>query len=870
MSSKCYSDDTSQGQPLSRGTTREDHETISNSTRSHGRVVTTMETILQDVRHGFRMLVKSPLFAIVAILALALGIGINTAIFSVINVMLMRPLPFAEPDQLMAVWMTNSARNSTRGSSSPPDYRAWAENKSFDQMGAYYLGDFNITATDQAERVRGAVVTTNLFPLLRVSPMAGRLFRPEEEQFGQHRVTILSYGLWNRRFAGDPNVIGKQITLNAEPYTVIGVLPPDSWLRQARQKAELWVPMSFEPNSNRNTRNNYFLRVIGRLKPGADVATAQAEMNATALRLEQEFKENKGRGARIVSLVEDTIGDNSSTLYLLMGAVAFVLLIACANVANLLLARAAAREKETAVRIALGASRKRLIRLWIIENLWLSIIGGVLGLVLAYVGLRLILALAPVNLSRDAIIARDVSIPLDYRVLVFTLLLSVLTGVVFGLIPVLQAANPNLTKALKESARGSTDSRRSRRMRSVLVVSEIAMALVLLIGAGLMLKSFIHLQSINPGFNTENLLTAQVALPEQKYKEWEQRSSFFQRAMERIRSLPGVQAVGASTSLPMSNESWGKQFSVEGRTPPASLDQVAEVEYQQITPDYFKATGVPLLKGRFFTDQDTKESPGVIIINDAVARTFFPNEDPVGKRVWPGPPEHMLPPQGLPPGGKFTRMTIVGVVGDVMSFGVTRPVEYEVFVPHVQGGDNIPLAKMYLSVRTNGDPLAVAGAVRNEIRGLDPDQPVSDIRTMDDRMGDTLWQSRFNMLLLTIFASVAVLLAAIGIYGMVSYSVTQRTSEIGIRVALGAQRNDVLKVIMKQGIIISVIGIAIGLVAAFFLTRLLATVLVGVSATDLTIFSLVTGMLLVITLLGNFIPARRATRIDPLIALRNE
>ncbi|HKN84773.1 MAG TPA: ABC transporter permease [Pyrinomonadaceae bacterium] len=829
-----------------------------------------METILQDLRHGFRMLVKSPLFTIVAILALALGIGVNTAIFSVVNVMLMRPLPFADSDQLMAIWTANAKRNNPRGTTAPPDFRAWKENKSFDQVGGYYLDDFNISATDQPERVRGGVVTANLFPLLRVTPSYGRLFTPEEEEFGRHRVVLLSYGLWQRRFGADPNVVGKPVTLNAESYTVVGVLPPDSWLRQPRQKAELWVPMAFESGSNMNTRNNYFLRVVGRLKPGVDIPTAQAEMNTISQRLEQEFKENAGLTARIEPLAQETVGDNRSTLLVLMGAVGFVLLIACANVANLLLARAAAREKETAVRIALGANRIRLVRLWLTENLWLSLIGGVLGLILAYVGLRIILALAPENLSRGAIISRGVSIPVDYRVLIFTLLLSVLTGVVFGLLPVFQASNPDLTKALKESARGSTDSIRSRRMRGLLVVSEIALALVLLIGAALMLKSFMHLQSINPGFNTDNLLTAQIALPELKYKEGDQRSAFFQRAAERIRSLPGVQAVGATTSLPMSNESWGKQFSIEGRTPPATLDQVEAVEYRQVTPDYFKATGVPLLKGRYFTDQDTKNSPGVIIINDAVARTFFPNEDPIGKRVWPGPPESMLPPQGLPPSGRFTRMTIVGVVGDVMSYGVTRPIEWEVYVPHVQGGDNIPLAKMYLSVRTNGDPLVLASAVRNEIRQIDPDQPVADIRTMDQRLNDSLWQPRFNMLLLTIFAGVAVLLAAIGIYGMVSYNVTQRTSEIGIRVALGAQRSDVLKVIMKQGLIISLIGVVIGLVAAFALTRVLSTLLVGVSSTDLTIFGVVTVLLLLITLLGSFIPARRATKIDPLIALRTE
>ena len=829
-----------------------------------------METILQDVRHGFRMLVKNPVFTLVAVLALALGIGVNTAIFSVVNVMLLRPLPFAEPEKLTAIWTSNAARNNMRGTTAPPDYRAWTENKAFDQVGAYYLDDFNITATDEAERVRGAIVSTNLFPLLGIKPALGRLFSAEEEQFGQHRVTILGHGLWQRRFGADRNVIGKPVTLNAESYTVIGVMPPDVWLRQPREKAELWVPMTFEPGSNRNTRNNYFLKVIGRLKPGARIVEAQAEMNLISQQLEQQYKENAGLGARVVALSEDTVGDNRSILLVLMGAVGFVLLIACANVANLLLARAAARERETALRIALGASRGRLIRLWLTENLWLSLIGGALGFIFAYLGLRAILALAPENLSRDAIISQGVTIPIDHRVLIFTLVLSVLTGVVFGLLPVVQASNPNLTKALKDSGRSSTGSARSLRTRGFLVVSEIALALILLIGAGLMLKSFVHLQSTNPGFNSDNLLTTQIALPELKYKEADQRTAFFQSVIERVKGLPGVQATGATTSLPLSNESWGKQFSIEGRTPPATLDQVEAVEYRQITPDYFRAVGVPLLKGRFFTDQDSKDTPGVVIINDSVARTFFPNEDPIGKRVWTGPPESMLSPQLLPPGGRFPRMTIVGVVGDVMSYGVNRPIEWEVFAPHLQGGGNIPLAKMYLAVRTSGDPLALAGAVRNIVHGIDNDQPVADVRTMEQRLNDSLWQPRFNMLLLTIFACVAVLLAAIGIYGVVSYNVAQRTPEIGIRVALGARPTDVLKVIMKQGIVLALIGVGIGLGAAFALTRVLSSVLFGVSSTDVTIFALVALMLLGITLLGSFIPARRATKIDPLLALKNE
>ena len=831
-----------------------------------------MESIMQDLRYGFRMLVKNPTFTFIAVLALALGIGANTAIFSVVNVMLLRPLPFADADQLVAIWTSNPARSTTRGATAPPDFRAWQEqNKVFDGVGAYYLGDFNISASNEPERVRGAFVSSNLFPLLGTKPALGRNFTPEEEQFGQHRVAILGHGLWQRRFGSDPNLIGKQVTLNAESYTVVGVMPPDVWLRQAKQKAELWVPMAFEPGSNQNTRNNYFLNVIGRLKPGVEISQAQAEMNVISGQLEQGFKENAGLGARLVSLSEETAGDNRSILLILMGAVGFVLLIACANVANLLLSRAAARERETALRIALGASRGRLIRQWLTENLLLSVLGGALGLALAYWGLQAIVALAPENPSRDAIITRGVGITMDYRVLFFTLLLSVLTGVIFGLLPVIQASNPDLNKALKDSGRSTTGSVRSRRLRGVLVVSEIALALILLVGAGLMLKSFMGLQSISPGFNSDNLLTMQIALPELKYKDAQQRTAFFQQVIERVKGLPGVQAVGATTGLPMSNESWGKQFSIEGRTPPATLDQVEAVEFHQITPDYFRATGISLLKGRFFTEQDTKDSPGVVIINESVARTFFPNEDPIGKRVWMGPPETMLSPQLLPPGGQFPRATIVGVIGDVMSYGVNRPIEWEVFAPHLHGGGNIPLGKMYLTVRTSGgDPLALTSAVRNQVRAIDSDQPVADIKTMEQRLSDSLWQPRFNMILLAIFAGVAALLAAIGIYGVISYSVAQRTSEIGIRIALGAQASDVLKLIMGQGITLAIVGLGIGLVAAFALTRVLSSLLYGVSSTDVSIFALVSVMLLAMTLLGSFIPARRATKVDPMVALRNE
>ncbi|HLM56809.1 MAG TPA: ABC transporter permease [Pyrinomonadaceae bacterium] len=830
-----------------------------------------MEAVMQDLRYGFRMLVKNPTFTFIAVLALALGIGANTAIFSVVNVMLLRPLPFADSDQLVAVWTRNVARSTTRGSTAPPDFRAWQEqNAAFQGLGAYYLGDFNISARSEPERVRGAFVTSNLFPLLGTKPALGRLFSPEEEKFGQHRVAILGHGLWQRRFGSDPNLIGQQVTLNSESYTVVGVMPPDTWLRQAKQKAELWIPMAFEPGSNQNTRNNYFLNVIGRLKPGVEVAQAQAKMDVIAGQLAQDYKENAGLGARVVSLSEDTSGDNRPILLILLGAVGCVLLIACANVANLLLSRAASRERETALRIALGASRGRLIRQWLTENIMMSVLGGALGLALAAWGLQAIVALAPENLSRTAIITQDAGIAIDHRVLIFTMLLSVLTGVIFGLLPVLQASNPDLNKALKDSGRSTTGSARSRRMRGVLVVSEIALALVLLVGAGLMLKSFMRMQSTDPGFNSEKLLTMQIALPELKYKEARQRTAFFQQAIERIKGLPGVQSVGATTGLPMSNESWGKQFSIEGHTPPTTLDQVEAVEFHQATPDYFRAAGISLLKGRFFTEQDTQDSPGVVIINEAAAKKFFPGEDPIGKRVWMGPPESMLSPTLLPPGGQFPRATVVGMIRDVMSYGVDKPVEWEVFAPYQHGGGNIPLSKMYVAVRTTGDPLALSGAVRGEVRALDPDQPVADLKTMEQRLSDSLWQPRFNMILLLVLAGVAAFLASIGIYGVVSYSVAQRTPEIGVRVALGAQPRDVMKLIMRQGFVLAFVGLGIGLAAAFGLSRVLSSLLYGVSSTDVSIFALVTLLLLTVTLLGSFIPARRAMKVDPLTALRNE
>lgn len=825
--------------------------------------------MFQDLRYGARMLLKNPFFTATAVATLALGIGANTAIFSVVHTVLFRPLPFENQEQLVMVWETVLSRGNVEGTPSPPDFREWrARAKTFRQMAAFYDTNFNLSGAGEPERLPGVVVSADLFPMLGVNAALGRTFLPGEEEFGAHRVVVLSHAFWQRRFGADARLVGKSITLNDQPYTVVGVAPPDFKFEDfagAGAEAELWVPMAFAPGDHYNTRGNHFLSVLARLKPGLTVAQAQAEMDVLTGQLAQEHQENAGLGARVVPLREEMVGHYRTALLMLMGAVGFVLLIACANVANLLLARASARRREFAIRSALGASRLRVVRQLLTESLLLGATGGALGLLLAWWGVKLLLRLGPADLPRAA------EIGVDGRALAFTLVLSLATGVVFGLLPALHTFNFDLGGALKEGGRAATTGRRMGLLRRALVITEIAMSLVLLAGAGLLAGSFWRLLRVNPGFNPEKLLTVQITLPESRYPQSSphQSQAFFRQLVERLSGLPGVRSVGATTSLPLASGGWGKMLSIEGRPAPTSMESVPVVQYRQVTPSYFETLGMHLLKGRLITEQDAGESPPVALINEEMARRFFPGEDPLGKRMWMGPPENLLPPGALPSGYSFPLLTIVGVVKDVKYLGPSKQPGPEVYIPHPQGLQETS-RNMFVAVRTETDPLSFAAAVRREVAAIDKDQPVADVRTMEQRLAESLSSARFNMLLLGIFAGVALLLAAVGLYGVIAYAVEQRTHEIGVRVALGAQRRDVLVLIVGQGMRMAFGGVVIGLVISLGLTRLISSLLYGVEATNPETFATVSLLLVSVALLACYVPARRATKIDPIIALRFE
>jgi putative ABC transport system permease protein len=823
-----------------------------------------MRTLLQDLRYGARTLWKNPGTTFVIVVALALGVGANTAIFSVVNAVLLRPLPFENPDQLMVIWETNPARGLQEGTPSPPDYREWRNRtQAFEQIAAFYGEDYNLSGSGEPERLTGAVVSANFFSTLRINPAFGRTFLPDEEQFGSHRVTVLSHGLWQRRFGANPQLIGQTINLNNQPHTVIGIAPPDFQLAGVR--AELWTPMAFAPGDRYNTRGNHFLNVFARLKPDVTITQAQADMDVITRQLEEVSEMNAGLGARVVPMHEDAVGSYRPALLVLLGAVGFVLLIACANVANLLLARAATRQKEFALRATLGASRLRTVRQLLTESLLLSVLGGGLGLLLAMWGVDLLVALSPAELPRVA------EIGVDARVLAFTLSLSVLTGIIFGLAPALQASHLDLNEALKEGGRSVTGSRRTRSLRGALVVTEIALSLVLLVGAGLLINSFWRLTKVSPGFKADNLLTMEIALPDSKYPPTESHraQAFYQQLLERVATLPGVQSVGATSSLPLAPGGWGKMLSIEGRPAPPSMETIPLVQYRQVSTNYFSTLGVSPVKGRLFTEQDDPNSPPVALINEEMARRFFPNEDPIGKRIWMGPPENLLPGGALPDGYSFPRLTIAGVVNDVKHQGLNQQTGPEVYIPHAQGAGETQRS-MFLAVRTTVDPLSLAAAVRNEVTAIDKEQPVADIQTMEQRLAASLAGPRFNMLLLGIFAAVALALAAVGLYGVMAYGVTQRTHEIGIRMALGAQRGNVLRLIVRQGMVMALIGVALGLAASFALTRVMASLLFGVSATDPLVFTAIALLLAAVAFIASYIPARRALKVDPMIALRYE
>ncbi|MGB7921784.1 MAG: ABC transporter permease [Pyrinomonadaceae bacterium] len=808
-------------------------------------------TLRQDIRYGFRMMLKSPVFTVVTVLALALGIGANTAIFSVINAVLLRPLPYSNPDQLVLMWEKNPRMvDLDRMWVAYPNFADWKnQNQVFEQMAVYRTGGGNLTGEAEPEQIQVAQVSSDFFPLLGVQPVMGRSFLPEEDRPGAQQSIIVSHGLWQRRFGGDPALVGKQLMLDGESFTVVGIMPPSfSFPERPSNPIEAWAPVGLDANQTgmKGRGNHPGLTAIARLKPGVTFAEARANMESVARSLAQQYPDSNAENTvTMTTLNEELTGDVRPALLVLLAGVAFVLLIACANVANLLLARATTRHREIAIRTALGASRWRVVRQLLTESILLALMGGVLGIVLALWGVDLLLAVSPEDIPRLA------EAGIDSHVLLFSLAISLLTGVVFGLAPALQASKLELTEALKEGGRGLAGSILRNRLRSLLVVSELALALVLLVGAGLMMKSFLRLQRVDPGFNSENVLLARIPLPPVKYSEPQQQAAFFQQVVERVKSLPGVQAAAVGSSPPLGGGSWQSGAGIEGR---AIKDFLVDINV--ISPDYTSALGIKLKTGRLFTEQDKKESAPVVLIDETLAERYWPNEDPVGQRMGFNRDDK----------GQPIWREVVGVVGHVKHYGLDAESRVQIYLPYLQ----VSRSSMSLVVRTDGDPASLAPALRREILALDKDQPVASLRTMEDVVSESVAQPRFSTLLLGVFAGVALILAAVGIYGVIAYSVMQRTHEIGIRMALGAGRGDILKLVLGQGMALALTGIAIGLVAAFIVTRVMTSLLFNVSATDPTTFAAVALLLALVALVAIYIPARRAMKVDPMIALRYE
>jgi len=779
----------------------------------------------------------------VAVLTLALGIGANTAIFSVVNGVLLRPLPYLESDCLIMIFESNPKGGWPKFSVAPPNFVDWrAQNQVFDNLAAVNGAHYSLTGQDKPERILGARVSASLFKVLGVLPALGRGFTSEDDQHGRHQVAILSQGLWERRFGRDPGILGKTITLDAESYTVVGVMPAGFLFPNA--ETELWTPIGFAPYELSN-RSGHTMTVIGRLKPNITVERADAEMRTIARRLEAQYPEsNKGWSVTFVPLLEETVGGSQRTLLVLLGAVGFVLLIACANVANLMLARSAARQKEFVIRAALGAGRIRVIRQLLTESLILASCGGVLGLLMAYWGIDILTLLKPANLPRVQ------EIKLDGWVLAFTLILSSLTGVVFGLAPALHASKGD--QALKEGGRGSSAGVHGNRVRSLLVVSEVALSLVLLISAGLMIRSFFLLRQVDPGFKPDRVLAMDMSLPNVKYPSVQERVRFVEQLLKRVEVLPGVQSVATVFGIPMSEIGGFISLSVEGRLPPA-LDEPSSAGYHQASPNYFRTLSMPILKGRGFTERDSTNAASVVIVSETLVRKFFPNENPLGQRITVGD-------------GGPNPCEIVGVVCDVKGSGLDAAVDAEMYLPMLQRC----WGYVELVARTAGDPLAVVNTVREEVWALDKDQPLHNIRTLDQLVTNSVAQCRFAMLLLGIFAGVALVLAGVGIYGMMAYTVTQRTQEIGIRMALGAQTVDMLKLVIGRGMVLAGAGIAVGLPTALGLTRLMSSLLFEIKPTDGMTLSSVVIILAAIAVLACLVPARRAANVDPMEALRYE
>jgi putative ABC transport system permease protein len=799
-----------------------------------------MDRLWQDLVYGVRMLARNPAFAAIAVFTLGLGIGGNTAIFSVVNSVLLRPLPYPSADKLVVINETRLPQF-PQFSVSPGNFLDWRKQASeFENLAVVGSGPSILTGAGDPEKVQGERATANLFETLGVKPALGRDFRPEEDQDGHDNVVVLSFGLWQRYFGGRPEALGQSITLDNRPYTIIGVMPAGF---NFGRDTDLWKPMGFTAEEM-TIHGGHYLFSIGRVKDGESIDKARAELSTIAKRLEQQYPDSDaGWGVKVTPYLDYTVGSVRPVLLVLLGAVGFVLLIACANVANLLLARASSREREFGVRAALGAGRMRLVRQMLTESAVLAVVGGALGLILAYVGVRLLPSFAPTDLPR----MKDISV--DIRALGFTLLVTFLTGTIFALAPALQFSKPNLNESLKEGSRGSTSGGRRQLIRSALVVLEVAMALVLLVGAGLLIKSFDRLVAVNPGFQIDHALAVEVNIPRTKYPKDQQRSDFFSSLLEKARALPGVQSVGATNVMPLGGNDYILGFQIAGR-PPAASDQRVSTNYYAVSPDYFKTMGIALVKGRFFTEHDNKDSARVAVINQEMARRFFPDEDPIGQRI-------------NVTNGPDVYREIVGVVADVKHYALDVPAPPQTYEPYLQKPDS----SMTLVVRTSVDPASLTGSIRQAVLEIDKDQPISASKSLDQLFSESVSRQRFAMLLLAVFAGIAMVLAAVGIYGVLSYAVAQRTHEIGIRMALGARVTDVLRLVVGRAVALTLIGIALGLGGSLLITRVMSSLLFGVTATDPFTFIAIPILLTLVSLAASYLPSRRATKVDPTIAL---
>ena len=812
-----------------------------------------MNTLWRDLRYSVRMLIKSPAFTGVAVLSIALGVGANTTVFSVINAVLLRSVPYQEPNTLMLFWGDSpgapSLRNHSQVSATDiADYRA--QNRVFEDV-ATYAGWYPIMTGDgEAERIPGIQVGDGFFKIMKGQPLLGRVFTAEEQVDGKDFVIVLGYGLWQRRFGSDPNIVGKKVELSGRPYNIVGVMAADFHPLPSTlvsPEGQFYRPVA--ENYDDSARDERHLRAIARLKPGATVEQARNDVKVIAQRLEQQHPEtNKEQGAYVVSITDEITGGIRPTLLMIFGAVIFVLLVACANVANLLLARSTVRSKEITIRSAIGAARSQLIRQLLTESLVLAMLGGVLGLLLAIWGTGLVESAG----SKINPMFHDIHV--DMRCLAFTFGISIITGLIFGLAPAMQISRPNLAESLKESGRGSGPSASRNRLRSVLVVSEIALTLVLLVCAGLLIRTVMRLRNVDTGFNAQNILAMNVGLPGIKYPKPENQVAFYKEVTQRIASLPGVKATGTTSVLPLSDNFDGRGLVVEDHPKPRGEE--ITVDLYIASPGYLRAMDIPLLKGRAITEQDTMDSARIALINSTMSAQLWPNEDPLGKRIkFPGSEKNPQPWR-----------TVVGVVKDVSQYALDKKPPMQIYVPHAQ----FPTGFSTIVVKTENEPMTMTGAIRREIQAVDKDQAVFNVTSLEQLMGNSILNRRFFMILLLVFAGLALTLAAVGIYGVMSYVASQRTHEIGIRMALGAQASDVLKLIIGNGMVLALIGVSAGLAGSFALTRLLTGLLFGVSATDAVTFLVVSVGLILVALFACYIPARRATKVDPLVALRYE